>query len=399
MEIESPSSAAARESDADPQAPSEAPAVLQVVPALGTGGVERGTTDIASALVKAGFRAYVASRGGRLVHDLERVGATHVTLPVHSKNPFVMLRNIDRLGALIVRHDIAIVHARSRAPAWSAYIAARRHGRAFVTTFHGTYDTSNSLKTWYNSVMIRGTRVIAISRFIAQHIRTTYEINAARIATVPRGVSIDLFDPAAVSAERMAQLAVAWRLSDDVPMVLMPGRLTRWKGQAVLIEAIARLGRQAVRCVIVGDDQGRTRYRHELENLVRRLGLEETVRIMEHCHDMPAAYMLADVVVSASTDPEAFGRVAAEAQAMGRPVVATNHGAARETVVPGTTGWLVPPGNVAALAEGLDYALGLGEAERQDIAAAARRHIAENYTVEKMCETTLDLYRDLLPRS
>ena len=399
MEIESPSSAAARETDSDPKAPSQAPAVLQVVPALETGGVERGTTDIASTLVKAGFRAYVASRGGRLVHDLERVGATHVTLPVHSKNPFVMMRNIGRLGALIVRHDIAIVHARSRAPAWSAYIAARRHGRAFVTTFHGTYDTSNPLKRWYNSVMTRGARVIAISRFIAQHIRTTYEVNTARIATVPRGVNVDLFDPAAVSAERMVQLAVAWRLSDDVPMVLMPGRLTRWKGQAVLIEAMARLGRQAVRCVIVGDDQGRTRYRRELENLVRRLGLEETVRIMEHCRDMPAAYMLADVVVSASTDPEAFGRVAAEAQAMGRPVVATNHGAARETVLPGITGWLVAPGNVGALAEALDYALGLGEAERQDIAAAARRHIAENYTVEKMCETTLDLYRDLLPRN
>lgn len=396
MDIKDSSSSSLQGGNFSLQALNDSPAVLQIIPELESGGVERGTVDIAGALVRAGIRSYVASAGGRLVHDLKRVGAAHVPLPVHSKNPLVMLLNISRIGKLIDRYAIDIVHARSRAPAWSAYIAARRRRRTFITTFHGTYNSSNALKKWYNSIMTRGNRVIAISDFIEKHIRSNYGINSDQIVSIPRGVNTHLFDPAAVSAERMARLAADWRQPDDVPTVLMPGRLTRWKGQAVLIEAIARLRRRGVHCVIVGDDQGRTKYRRELEGLVHQRGLEQTVRIMEHCHDMPAAYMLADVVVSASTDPEAFGRVAAEGQAMGRPVVATDHGAAHEPVIRGTTGWLVPPGDPTSLAGMLDHTLGFSEVERQKIAVAARHNIVENFTVENMCSQTINLYSEFL---
>ena len=377
---------------------SPTPAVLQVVPRLDMGGVERATVDIAAALTRQGWTAVVASSGGTLVHELERTGAIHVALPVHSKNPLEMLRNVRRLAGVISRHDIAIVHARSRAPAWSAEWAARRRGRVFITTFHGTYDAGNLVQRWYNTVMTRGGRVIAISNFIAEHIRTTYAVNPERIVTIPRGVNMYYFDPQAVSAERMVRLAGQWRLPDGMPIVLMPGRMTRWKGQLILIDAIARLGRSEICCVLVGSDQGRRSYRHEVEAEIGRRGLEGAVRIFDQCHDLPAAYMLADVVVSASTDPEAFGRVAAEAQAMGRPVVATDHGGARETVLADQTGWLVPPGDAAALAVAIDQALSLTQAGRAQIAAAARRHVLEHFTVESMCAHTLEVYRDLLAR-
>ena len=372
------------------------PAVLQVVPRLDMGGVERATVDIAAAVTRQGWTAVVASSGGTLVHELERAGAIHVTLPVHSKRPWEMLRNVRRLAGVIDRHDVAIVHARSRAPAWSAEWAARRRGRVFVTTFHGAYDANIPAKRWYNAVMTRGSRVIAISNFIAEHVRTAYAVSPERIVTIPRGVNVRYFDPQAVSAERMVQLAGQWRLPDGMPIVLMPGRLTRWKGQLVLIDAIARLGRSEIFCVLVGSDQGRRAYRRELEADIRRRRLEGAVRIFDQCHDLPAAYMLADVVISASTDPEAFGRVAAEAQAMGRPVVATDHGGARETVLADRTGWLVPPSDAAALAKAIDQALSLTQAGRAQIAAAARRHILEHFTVEAMCAHTLQVYRDLL---
>ena len=372
------------------------PTVLQVVPRLDMGGVERATVDIAAALTRQGWTAVVASSGGTLVHELERAGAIHVTLPVHSKNPLEMLRNVRRLAGVIDRHDVAIVHARSRAPAWSAEWAARRRGRVFVTTFHGTYDAGTPAKRWYNTVMTRGNRVIAISNFIAEHIRTTYAVSPERIVTIPRGVSVQYFDPQAVSAQRMVQLAGQWRLPDGMPIILMPGRLTRWKGQLVLIDAIARLGRSEICCVLVGSDQGRRSYRQELEAEIGRRGLEGVVRIFDQCHDLPAAYMLADVVVSASTEPEAFGRIAAEAQAMGRPTVATDHGGAHETVLADQTGWLVPPGDAAALAEAIEQALSLTQAGRAQIGAAARRHILEHFTVESMCAHTLEVYRDLL---
>jgi glycosyltransferase involved in cell wall biosynthesis len=376
--------------------PARAPGVMQVLPRLGTGGVERGAVDIAAALVAAGWRAVVVSEGGPLSHQVERSGGLHVRLPVHAKNPLVMARNALRLSQLIERHDIDIVHARSRAPAFSAFAAARRARRRFVTTFHGTYDTGTPAKLWYSAIMTRGDRIIAISDFIARHIQATYGVDAARIATIHRGVDTARFDPVRVSGERMVRLANEWRLPDGVPVVMMPGRLSRWKGHRVFVEALARLGRDDVRCLIVGVSEGSVRYRRELDALIAARGLGPIVHMVDRCEDMPAAYMMADVVVSASTNPEAFGRVAAEAQAMGRPVIAADHGGARETVVPGETGWLVAPGDPAALAETIAVALALEPAQRAHLGQLAREHICATFTADLMCARTLDLYRELL---
>ncbi len=379
-------------------APSEGrvPTILQVLPSLVTGGVERGTADVSAALVQAGWRSVVASAGGGMVHDIERHGGTHVTLPVDSKNPIVMRRNIERLTEIIARHEVDLVHARSRAPAWSALYAARRAGKPFVTTFHAVYNAGNPFKRWYNSVMTRGWRVIAISEFVGRHVMERYHVMPERIRVIPRGVDFAVFDPARVSQARVIQLAREWRLPDGVPVVMLPGRLTRWKGQLVLIDALAKLARFDVCCVLVGADQGRTGYRKEIEERIRLCGLESVVRIVDHCRDMPAAYMLADVVVSASTDPEAFGRVVAEAQAMGRPVVAPDHGAAPEIILPGETGWLVPKSDPAALATALDVALKLTATEREARARTAIAHVRARFTRAGMCAATLEVYREVL---
>jgi glycosyltransferase involved in cell wall biosynthesis len=376
---------------------SSAPVVLQVLPMLETGGVERGTVDIAAAIAAAGWTPLVVSGGGVMVREVERAGGEHFTLPVHSKNPLVMRRNIRALEALIRERRVDIVHARSRAPAWCARFASARAGVKFMTTFHGTYGESNYLKHKYNSVMSRGDRVIAISKFIADRIQTLYQVGPDRVRIIPRGIDFTVFDPKAVSAERMIQLTNAWRLPDGVPVVLLPGRLTRWKGHDVLIEALARLGRRDLRCVLVGDDQGRTGYRRSLDDHIARAGLSDIVQIVGDCRDMASAYIVADVVVSASTDPEAFGRIAAEAQAMGRPVIATDHGAARETVrADGVTGWLVPPGDPDALAAALEQALALTTAEREAMADRAMAHIRENFGKDDMCAKTLAVYRELM---
>jgi glycosyltransferase involved in cell wall biosynthesis len=373
-----------------------APAVLQVLPSLEAGGVERGTCDVANALVQAGWRSFVASAGGPMTRELERAKARHAELPVDSKNPFVMRKNIERISRLIESYHIDIVHARSRAPAWSARAAARRTGRPFVTTFHGTYGHGSALKRRYNAVMASGDRVIAISDFIAGHVREVYDIDEARLVTIPRGINLKRFDPAAVSGERMIRLARAWRLPDGVPVIMLPGRLSRWKGQMVLVDALAELGRQDLRCLLLGGGRARPGYRRALERRIQTKGLGSVVAVIDDCDDMAAAYKLADVVVSASTDPEAFGRVAAEAQAMGRPVIATDHGGARETVIHGETGWLVPPGDVSALSKTIKAALALDVATREAVAVAARDHIEARYSVEAMCQATLEVYEALL---
>ena len=375
---------------------SKAPAVLQVLPSLRTGGVERGTVDIVAALRAAGWRAVVASAGGPMAHDVERAGGIHVTLPVDSKNPLVIRRNTGALAEVIARHGISIVHARSRAPARSASAAARKAGVPFVTTFHGTYNFTNPVKKAYNAVMAKGDVVIAISDFIADHVIREYGVEPGRVRVIHRGIDVDSFNPDSVSAERMIQLAHSWRLPDDAPVIMLPGRLTRWKGQSVLIEAARRLARTDVRVLLVGDDQGRTGYREELEQQIARIGAEGIIHLTGPCRDMAAAYMLADVVVSASTDPEAFGRVAAEAQAMGRPVIATDHGGSRETVIAGETGWLVTPRDSDALAQALRAALTMTAEERDNVAHRAIAHIRGKFTKQQMCEKTLEVYAGLI---
>jgi glycosyltransferase involved in cell wall biosynthesis len=361
-----------------------------------SGGVERGTVEIAQAIVEAGGRAIVASAGGPRVHELTRARAEHVIMPLNSKNPLTMYANIERLVKLIEEQGVDIVHVRSRAPAWSTYFAAKRAGVPMVTTFHGTYSTGNYFKRRYNRIMTRGERVIAISGFIAGHARQNYGVPLGKIRIIHRGVDLSRFDPRKVTAQRVANLATDWRLPDGMPVVMLPGRLTRWKGQRVFIEAMAMLGRQDVRCLLVGSDQGRDEYRRELENLVAARGLGGIVRIVDHCDDMPAAYMLTDVVVSASTDPEAFGRVVVEAQAMGRPVIATDHGGARETVIEGKTGRLVPPGDPVALAAAIEQVIGMDENARRELAETTLANVRENFSNQAMCSKTLDVYEEVL---
>ena len=370
--------------------------VLQVLPELVTGGVERGTVEIAGAITEAGGRAIVVSHGGPMVHDLARVGAEHIELPVHSKNPLTIWQNAARLAEIIKRENVDIVHARSRAPAWSAYIAAKRTKCHFLTTFHGTYSVGNLIKRAYNAVMTKGEKVIAISGFIAGHMRQKYGVPKNKIRIIPRGVDVEKFDPDKVSAERLVALATDWRIPDDAPVIMLPGRLTRWKGQTVFIEAIAKLKRKNIIGLLVGSDQGRENYSRELEKLIDHHGLNDVVRIVDHCNDMPVAYKLSDVVVSASTDPEAFGRVAVEAQAMGRPVVATNHGGAQETVLDNETGWLVKPGDSTEMAEAIAKALDLDTVERTKLAWKAMEHTRTHFSKEAMCARTLEVYNEVL---
>lgn len=375
-----------------------APVVLQVVPALVTGGAERGCIDVALALKAAGAVPLVASAGGPMAHELDRAGITHITLPLASKNPLTMWRNAGTLADIIRRHKVDIVHARSRAPAWSAYLAAGRTGARYMTTFHSTYNFGSGLKRRYNAVMVRGERIIAISGFIRDHILSNYGdiADPSRIRVIHRGIDTDVFAPDRVSPARLAQLATQWRVPDDRPVILLPGRLTRWKGQIVMIDALEKLGRKDILCLLVGSDQGRTGYRAELESRIRRAGLEGVVHMTDHCNDMAAAYRLSTVVVSASREPEAFGRVIVEAQAMGRPVIVTSIGAYQETVIPGETAWVVPPDDPLSLAQALAQALEMPVEQRDAIGDHARAFVAGRYTKTRMCADTLAVYDELV---
>jgi glycosyltransferase involved in cell wall biosynthesis len=372
------------------------PVVLQVLPALGGGGVERGTVEITEAIARGGGKPLVASAGGLLAAAVERAGGRNITLRLDSKSPWRIWRNASLLERLIRRERVDIVHARSRAPAWSAYLAARRAGVPFITTYHGAYNEDLPGKRRYNSVMARGARVIVASRYVAELVCSQHGVDPSRIRLIYRGVDPAVFDPESVSGERIAKLVRAWRLPDEHAIVVLPARLTRWKGQAVLIEALARMRSRDVCAVLVGADQGRTRYAAELSALAERLGVAARVRMVGHCEDMAAALRLADVVVNASTEPEAFGRVVIEAQAMARPVIAAAHGGAAETVTNGETGWLMPPGDPAALADALDGVLGLPAEERDAIGAAARASVQAHYTVRAMQDATLAVYAEVL---
>jgi glycosyltransferase involved in cell wall biosynthesis len=375
--------------------PSPPPALLQVLPALRSGGVERGTLEIAEAQIAAGFRAIVASAGGEMVPALEALGARHITLPLTAKSPWAIWRNAAALAGLARAEGVALIHARSRAPAWSALIAARRLGLPFVTTYHGAYNEGVPGKRFYNSVMARGDRVIAISHFIADLIRTRHGVAEARLRVIPRGVDPRRFDPALVSPERLAALRAAWGLPEGRPIIMLPARVTRWKGQMVLVEAMARLPGDSF-ALLVGDAEERPAFQAELLARIESLGLKDRVRLVGHATDMPAALLLADVVVHASTDAEAFGRTVIEAQAMARPVIASDLGAPRETVAEGITGWRIPPGDAAALADAIGKALALPSAESAALGARARAAVLSGYTTEAMQAATIAVYRELI---
>jgi glycosyltransferase involved in cell wall biosynthesis len=374
----------------------KAPVIMQIIPALGAGGAEQGCIDVAAEIVKSGATSIVVSNGGHRVPEIVRSGSIHINLPVDSKNPIVMWRNIARLRKLIKDHDVDIVHARSRAPAWSAWKACETTKAHFMTTCHAPFNISGDVKRFYNSSIARGERVIAISNYVKEYLLKNYEIDEANIRLIHRGVALEKFHPSAVAPTHLIKLSNDWRLPDGCLIVMMPGRLTRWKGHLVLIDAMAKLAREDVFCVMIGDDQGRKEYREEVEAAIRAKNLEGRVRIIGHCNDMPAAYMLSNVVVSASTDPEGFGRVPIEAQAMGRPIVATDHGGAQETIINGTTGWLVPPSDADALAKAIGEALSMDAEHKAIMATHAMMHIAENFTRGHMVDQTMDVYAELL---
>lgn len=372
--------------------------ILQILPKLEAGGAERTALHIAAAIVEAGGRALVACEGGRMVSELQLLGGLWVPFPAATKSPLKMWRNVRRLARIVRDEGVDILHARSRAPAWVALGAARRTRRPLVTTYHGSYSGASALKRYYNSVMARGDAVIANSRFTAEAILALYPFARERLTIIHRGTDLRVFSPAKVEPERIARLREAWGVSPYDRIVLLAARLTGWKGQRVLIEAAAGLRAENVRIILAGDSQGRDRYVRELDRLIVANGVGDIVTRVGHCVDMPAAFLTAAVVAVPSTEPEAFGRSAVEAQAMGTPVVVSDLGAASETVLVGAerTGWRVPAGDAAALGEALREALNLGASARDAMARRARLHVEKNFSLTHMSEQTLGVYAGLL---
>jgi glycosyltransferase involved in cell wall biosynthesis len=377
---------------------------LQVLPELDVSGVSRGTLDLSKAIVSSGRKAIVASNGGVFAKDLNRIGVKHYKLSLASKFPLFIIKNALSLAKIIKKESVSIVHARSRAPAWSAYLAAKWMKKPFVTTFHGAYSLGPlGIKKKYNQIMTKGDAVIAISKFIHDHILAEYNLrNNNTIFYVPRGVDLNIFNSNNVSAERIIQMSQEWRLSDNIgPVIMLPGRLTSWKGQVLFLEAVkVLLGMNKLsnklRCLLVGPSDKNISYRTRLDKKIKELGLNHIVQIVDDCKDIASAYMLTDVVVSASLRPEAFGRIVAEAQAMGRPVVAPDHGAAPEIIKEGVTGWLFKPGNVKSLAGTLDKAISIGADEREDLSDIAKKNIVENFSLTKMVNSTIGIYEETI---
>jgi len=382
--------------------------ILQIIPRLDTGGAELATVEIAQAIVRAGGRAFVMSEGGRMAGDIERAGGEIVPFAAAAKNPVRIIANAVALARFIRERGVDIIHARSRAPAWSALMAARATGTAFVTTYHGAYGNRGPLKPLYNSVMARGDLVIANSNYTGALVHERHATAKARIRVIARGVDLVRFDPAAVAADRASSLRNKWGADEDERIVLHAARLTAWKGQHDVIEAAARLfrsegaGRDAV-FILAGDAQGREAYVSGLEDKIAQHGLEGKVRLVGHCGDMAAAYAAAHVTLVASTEPEAFGRTSAEAQAMGCPVIVTRQGASPETLLTAArdgaeaaTGWIVPVGSPAALANAIAEALSLSHRDRKAMAKRARAHVRERFSSEQMKRQTLSVYDECL---
>ena len=380
--------------------------ILQVVPRLDAGGSELATIEIVQALSRVGARALVATEGGGMAEEVARVGGEIVTLPVASKSPFTILANISRLTRLIQERGVDLVHARSRAPAWSALLAARRTGKPFVTTYHGAYGEAGPFKAAYNSVMAKGDRVIANSCYTASVIEARDESAKGRIRVIYRGVDRSAFDPAAVSASAVESLRARWGVPPGAKIVLHAARLTSIKGQRDLIAAAALANQEGALddavVILAGDAPGRDAYREELISLIARHGLGDRVRLVGHCREMPAAYLAAQVAVTTSTVPETFGRTSAEAQAMACPVIVPDLGALPETIVSTEqsegqfTGWLFPPRDVAALASRIGRSLALSPSERDAIGLRARAHVAGKFMLERMQGSTLAVYDELL---
>jgi glycosyltransferase involved in cell wall biosynthesis len=371
---------------------------LQVTPRLEGGGVEQVTLDIAAAVARAGRTSLVASQGGRLEGRLTATGAELIRMPVQSKNPFTLAANAARLAAVIRKREVSLIHVRSRAPAFSALSAARATGVPLIATYHGIYGSGSAVKRWYNAIMTRGDLVIANSAYTRAHVVFEHHLDLARVAVVPEGIDVDRFDPGRVSAERVAAIRAAWGLTENGrhKVILLAGRLTRLKGQRLLVEAVGRYAGRDDVLVILAGDAGRDEYRAEIEAAAAVAGLSHQVRLVGPVDDMPAAYLAADLVVAPSTQPESFGRTVVEAGAMRRPVIASAHGGPAETIVHRKTGWLAPPGDVDAWCVAIDTALSQNEEAVAAMGRAARTRVKRLYSLAAMCEATFDVYRRVL---
>ena len=377
--------------------------VLQVIPKLGYGGAETGCYDLAHYLTENNCSSYIVTSGGELLKFVDQKKVRLIKLPVHSKNPILIFFNSIALIFIILFHNISIVHARSRAPAWSCFIATKITRRKFVTTFHGTYNFKNSIKKFYNSVMLKSNLVIAGSNFIFSHIKDNYSkyLNVKKkFLVIFRGINVDYFDPSTTSENEENNLLSNWGIARDKKLILMPGRLTAWKGQEVFIEALNlvnnELGYQAFYGVILGSDQGRDIYTKKIKRLAEQYRLTTQLKFVEHCKNMPLAYKVCDLVISASIEPEAFGRVAIEAQSMGKPIIASDIGASNETVVNNETGFLFKSGNAESLSKKIVEALNLDESRLKSMGIEGRKNIIKKYNVEKMCFSTYSEYKKLL---
>jgi glycosyltransferase involved in cell wall biosynthesis len=381
--------------------------ILQIIPELDTGGAELSTIEIAEAVIAAGGRAIVLTQGGRMLPRLDALGADVRIFPAASKNPVQLLANARAIARIVRQEGVSIVHARSRAPAWSALWAARMAGCPFVTTYHGAYNETSAAKRYYNGVMARGDIVIANSGYTRDLIISRYGTPASKIRVIHRGVDARAFDPAEVAPERVEKLRANWGINPGERVILQAARLTNWKGQHVVVEAARRLLaagnlREGI-VVLAGDAQGRDAYTQGLKDNIAAGGLEGRVRLVGHVDDMPAAYLASDVSIVASVEPEAFGRTAVESQAMGCPVIATRIGAPPETVLSppehsprSMTGWLVPPGDPQALADALLWGLKLDETDRRLLGERARTHALASFSLRQMRLKTLEVYDAIL---
>ena len=375
--------------------------ILQVIPDLAAGGAERTTVEMAEAITGAGGKALVASAGGRLEDALKAAGGELIRMNAASKTPITIRTNAAKLARIVKDHNIDLIHARSRAPGWSAYMAAQRTNTPFVTTYHGAYSGTSGLKRKYNSVMAKGDLVIANSEWTAAHVHEVHGTPKERLVTIPRGVDFTVFDPGKVTMRRTSQLAASWGIpeNDNRLTLVLPGRLTDWKGQKVAIEALSLLDpeeRANLHLILPGDDQGRTKYRGDLIDMNETRHLSANVSITGHCEDMPAAYALADIVLAPSKRPEAFGRVAAEASAMGKPAIVADHAGQRETVAEGETGIRVDPGSASALAAAIRTLIHLPKDAREAMGQAGRDYVLTRFSKKQLQTKTLGVYARVL---
>ena len=377
--------------------------VLQVIPKLGYGGAETGCYDIAHYLAEQDCGSYIVTSGGELLKFVKKNKVGIFKLPVHSKNPIMIILNIFILSIFIILKKINIVHARSRAPAWSCYFACIITNRKFVTTFHGTYNFKNKFKKFYNSIMLRSELTIAGSNFIFSHINDNYNeyLNKKKkLRVIFRGINIDYFSQKNISILKQEKLKREWNLEPNKFTILLPGRLTYWKGQEKLIEALNILiedyNINNFQAILLGSDQGRKVYSKKLSSLVERYSLTKKIKFITHCKEMPLAYSLADVVVSASIEPEAFGRVAVESQAMSKPIVASNLGGSKETILNKKSGFLYKHDDPRELAKNLNTVIQLNQEELKLIGNEGRKNVTKKFDVEVMCDSNLREYKKLL---